>query len=88
MATVLTNRAGTVLVGFPTGGGVVQQFGNFPRYDQAVDEPGADFESSAVYSRSGLFQFSDALCSSGQQVLFDVAVNDTGRAYATNVRVP
>jgi hypothetical protein len=67
--------------------GSIQAFGNFPRDDQNVDEPGNHFEPAVQYSRDGAFQFSGYDVSAGQSVLFDIAQGPHA-AYATNVRVP
>lgn len=85
---LLTNLTGFVeWVNAAVPCGMIQQFGNFPRADQDVDEPGNAFEFSARYQPSGRFSFNGYAVSAGQQVLFDIAQGPYA-AYATNVRVP
>ncbi len=88
--TLMTNLSGYVVYGNDAGGaGLVQQFGNFPRVGQNLDEPGNNFEASvrAGYTATGQFIFSNAQVSAGQEVVFDL-VQGVRDVEAMNVRVP
>jgi len=90
MATLMSNVAGWVISANPDGGYcLIQQFGNFPRADQNVDEPGNTFEESVQrgYTFTGQFVCQGYALSVGQQVLFDIA-EGSPLNFATNVRVP
>jgi len=59
------------------GTGLIQQHGNFPRFDEAADEPGNNFEQSVTlgYTLNGQFvyQFETGEFAVDDLVLFDIA---------------
>jgi hypothetical protein len=89
---LMTDVSGYVTSANPNGGGcLIQQYGNFPRFEQASDEPGNNFEESvrAGYTFDGQFVCKGYFLSEGQSVLFDIAAGTSVQGnYAVNVRVP